>query len=315
MYNYQQHNNKILQLLKDKNSLILYENDIVNWKSKIDNFIGINSNINIPHLCCSNKTNIITENLFKYKSEFDISIIGLKRSGINSLISFTASHFNDNSVYSYQDIPKHGLTETVFYNRECLLNKKCNKFFVNEEMYNLDIDINKECIIHTYEDFDFIKNDLHDFGMSLHPKIILIIIRNPLNIIASRLKRTEKNEYYKKYNYFNEIIDLWKIYCDEIIGNTNILKLKKYNVKGVIYEKYISDIEYRKKISEYFYLPNVEHSFIDTIEVGGVNSKSSSFADNNFNNRWKEYKDHEIIVKIKNDQYIQNLWNILLDKY
>ena len=126
-------------------------------------------------------------------------------------------------------------------------------------------------MIYSYEDYvvqqvtnDWIFNIKHDlyFGKSAS-RYDLIIIRDPFNLLASRLQRHKKfledPNYQENYlsvsrrnyllaRYSNKtMVELWIDYAQEYLGETNYLQHNKICIN---YNQWFADIDYRQEIAD-----------------------------------------------------------------
>ena len=204
------------------------------------------------------------DKLSEIVNQKEIRVVGMRRSGNHGIINWIKSqhtgkvHFLNNTLktnpyrYIYEnlrdEIPQH---------------QHAKGFYRQEARDNF---VKKDCLIYSYEDYvvkdvtdDWIFNIKHDlyFGKS-STRYDVVIIRDPFNLLASRLKKHQKNlekpnhqEKYLSYSRVNyllaknshkTIVDLWIDYAKEYLGETNYLK---HNKVCINYNQWFADIEYR----------------------------------------------------------------------
>ena len=171
----------------------------------------------------------------------------------------------------------------------------------------------KDCLIRSYEDYSLqeitnwlfeSKHDLY-FGKS-GTRYDVLIIRDPFNLFASRLKhrlQREKNDldsaescYGNNFLFVRSpdqtVSDLWLNYAKEYLGETSYIQ--KHNKICINYNQWFSDVDYRQQIAE-----KLQLKFSDTgIDKVAGQGGGSSFEGKNFDgkatsmdvlNRWQKF--------------------------
>ncbi|NEO54345.1 MAG: hypothetical protein F6K54_15385, partial [Okeania sp. SIO3B5] len=199
---------------------------------------------------------IITQQhkLSEVVNQKEIRVAGMKRTGNHAIINWVKSQQNGdvgfiNNVlanqnpyrYKYENLrdqfPEHKWA--IEHNRQ-------------QAKGNF---IKRDCLIYSYEDFplDQIASDKFERNHDLYlgksaMRYDLLIIRDPFNLFASRLKISSQAKHFLSVNSPNKtMIDLWIDYAKEYLGETNYLK---HNKVCVNYNQWFADIEYRRKIAE-----------------------------------------------------------------
>lgn len=153
---------------------------------------------------------------------------------------------------------------------------------------SLLVDNDYRLIIYNFSNQFF--RELEDKDMDM-----IIVVRDAYNFVASRKKRLPKN--------IKRGIDLWKDHVKTCLE-------KRTNVIDINYNKWFSDIDYRKQIAN-----KLDITFTDA----GINDipdimKGSSFDMMEFNGRaqqmnilerWKHYKDDESYWNLIDDEMIE----------
>lgn len=139
----------------------------------------------------------------------------------------------------------------------------------------------------------------------------VMVIRDPYNNFASRVKHTDKN-IFRNFNF-----DIWISYAREFIGETNYLG---DNVIKVIYNNWFKSQEYRdlilKKIRSNFSFIGVPGS-LDNVPKFGDGSTFDGFSfdgsarEMDVLNRWKKIKNENILKKMLFDDELYNLTKII----
>jgi len=179
-----------------------------------------------------------------------------------------------------------------------------------------------DCLIYSYGDFplDKIASDRFDYNHDLYLgksaiRYDILIIRDPFNILASRLKTSSKVLYFLSVNAQNKtMVDLWIDYAKEYLGETNYLK---YNKICINYNQWFTDIDYRQQIAEKLQL---EFSDTGIYKVAGQGG-GSSFEGKQFNgkalsmdvlNRWQKLADNpryqELFINKKIFEYSEQIF-------
>ena len=143
------------------------------------------------------------------------------------------------------------------------------------------------CIIKTFE-------SKHPSIYSSDKDLNVIILRNPFNILASSLKYKENGGKSSDVRSDEYLLSLWIIYANEYLGITNIIKNKIL----ILYDFFILDKNYRNKISNLLNFSS-DIDILITLEMGGGSSFNN--IDKNYLHRYKEYDDHPMMIKFKEE--------------
>ena len=162
--------------------------------------------------------------------------------------------------------------------------------------------IKRDCLIYSYENFplDQIASDKFERNHDLYLgksgiRYDLLIIRDPFNLFASRLKTSDQEPDFLSVNSQNKtMIDLWIDYAKEYLGETNYLKHNKICIN---YNQWFADVEYRQQIAEKLQM-EFSDAGIDRVKSFGG---GSSFEGKQFDgkatsmdvlNRWQKVSDN-----------------------
>ncbi|WP_287525427.1 hypothetical protein [Okeania sp. SIO2C2] len=179
---------------------------------------------------------IITQQhkLSEIVNQKEIRVAGMKRSGNHAIINWVKSQQNGdvgfiNNVLANQNPYR--------YKYENLRDKfPEHKWAIEHNRQQAKGNfIKRDCLIYSYEDFPLeqIANDKFERNHDIYlgksaTRYDLLIIRDPFNLLASRLKISSKVAYFLSVNSPNKtMIDLWLDYAKEYLGETNYLKHNK----------------------------------------------------------------------------------------
>ena len=220
-------------------------------------------------------------------NEKEIRVIGLRRSGNHAIINWirkqhTGEVWHLNNIVVSEN-PYRLLYET--YLRDHLRREALGDF------------VKKDCLIYSYEDYSLEqildrefekKHDLY-LGKS-STRYDLLILRDPFNLLASRLKK----DYLEVKGDNQTVISLWIAYAKEYLGETNFLINNKVCVN---YNQWFVDVNYRQQLAEQL---NCQFSDAGINQVKG-HGGGSSFEGKEFDgkgttmdvlNRHKKFEDN-----------------------
>ncbi|NER06925.1 MAG: hypothetical protein F6K17_32260 [Okeania sp. SIO3C4] len=258
---------------------------------------------------------IITQQhkLSEIVNQKEIRVVGMKRTGNHAIINWVKSQHNGevgfiNNVLANQNPYR--------YKYENLQDKfPEHKWAIEHNRQQAKGNfIKRDCLIYSYEDFPLeqIASDKFERNHDLYlgksaTRYDLLIIRDPFNLIASRLKTSSKVPYFLSVNSPNKtMIDLWLDYAKEYLGETNYLK---HNKVCVNYSQWFTDIEYRRNIADKLQMEFSDAGIDKVTSFGG----GSSFEGKEFDgkatsmdvlNRWQKVADNPRYRKLFNNQEI-----------
>lgn len=229
----------------------------------------------------------------------EIIIFGLKRSGNHAIIDWVRSQLPGTACFFNNLKPGQDINKTREKDVTIIKNSSINY------------------ILHSYEDQNIIETlsliEKDDFRKQIGPSrnsIIIIILRDPLNFFASRIKWKGQN-FSENQNLQLEIINRYLEYYNFIENN-------KFNFNSRIilinYNQWVSNKNYRKKITESLEIPFTDSGF-DTVSFFGG---GSSFEGQDINatdlrdkvfHRYKEFENHPFMIEIKKDDRILSILN------
>ncbi len=253
-------------------------------------------------------------------NEREIRFIGLQRSGNHALINWIFNQCQGKKCLLNWVVPD----SNPFYSfhRKSTIKEFQADFYKN---FNLTLEKSgffskKELLIYSYED-DALGNIATDKFDRNHDRWIgksgvrydLLLMRDPFNLIASRLKRDD-TDVENRYSFRIEkerkiLIELWKQYAREFLCITNHLA---YNKICVNYNKWFVDKTYRVEIADKLNIEFNDKGMEEVTQIGG----GSSFDSIDYNRkasemkvleRWKHYKDDKDFQLIFKDQELMEL--------
>lgn len=242
-------------------------------------------------------------------NEKEIRFIGLRRSGNHAVIQWLKEqqpgvfcHLND--VPINENPFRH--TYEYFLDHYALPNRHLKKKerLRQESMGNFT---QKNCLLYNYEDYDFKqiisknferKHDLY-LGKS-GKKYDLLILRDPFNLLASRMKKG----FLAVKSSRKTFVDLWISHAREFLGETNYLQNEKICLN---YNFWVNNIDYRRQIAE-----QLDLEFTDAgLNKVSARAGGSSFDQTTYKNeaskmkvhsRWQYYQDNDLYRQILNNQ-------------
>lgn len=267
----------------------------------------------------------------------EIRVFGLKRSGNHGIINWIekqeidALHLNDLRIDEnpYKCIYK-GLSGQGHPQEQWMAEQTTNRYrqYQGEEgkkLLGLESQGHfqkKKCLILSYEDYPLArvaspnierKHDLY-VGKSAE-RFDVLILRDPYNLIASRLRSNKAQVKSITQN----IVDIWIDYAKEFLGETNYLSQTKVFIN---YNKWFSDKDTRKLIAQQLKLNFSDLGINDIPKFGG----GSSFSKTEFDgravemdplSRWKYYADNKEYQNLLNNgeliHYSQKIFGYIPD--
>ena len=179
-------------------------------------------------------------------------VVAMKRSGHHALIECIINNM-DGEIYYINNVGK-GESQNLYKNKMKLIKNNGNKKIV---FYNI-------------EDYD----PSNDFNINLlsTTTITINILRDPLNLFASRLNLSKKNSNYKN---LNTTYTLYKKHFN-LIENKNFL--------SILYTRWVNDEKYRNEIANSLSLKT--SNSLDKLSIMGQNPPYNLTS--SFNNKDKD---------------------------
>tara|TARA_Y100000588_G_scaffold310177_1_gene335560 strand:+ start:883 stop:1782 length:900 start_codon:yes stop_codon:yes gene_type:complete len=158
----------------------------------------------------------------------------------------------------------------------------------------------------TISKFDIQELKKRKVGFELSNYDVILILRDPFNLIASRLQNQRKNK-----SYVLEVPELWKKYAQEFLGQTNYLS-KFPKIININYNHWFSSIEYRRSISNQLGLKFTDKGLNIVSKYGSGSSFEKLDLDGKAQNmevlyRWDTFKNDEKYLSMFQDNELLDL--------
>jgi len=219
---------------------------------------------------------------------------GMMRGGQHAYILWIINNQLDNSVLYYNNIRDITNLDDRLISKSDIRIKDISSKLVNNFSDNHRIEIYSfESHLLNYDKIKKIEIEL-DSTKNYYS----VIIRNPYNNFASLLKYIENggDSKYIKFLVDNEdeFINIWLSLAYFIFKNKCV---------SILFEKFISDKNYRLKISKLLNLQITNNTLLQSNFGGG-----SSFNNKNYNERYIIYKKNLKMIKLLNNNHIKEVW-------
>ncbi|MEM8505540.1 MAG: hypothetical protein AAF716_20605 [Cyanobacteria bacterium P01_D01_bin.1] len=235
----------------------------------------------------------------------EICIVGMRRSGNHAVLNWIrAQQPGDvcllNNVAAGTNPYRYKSDNLLRYHPEHHKQAEVYRRQANGEL------IKRDCLIYSYEDWSlgqivqprFERNrDLY-IGKS-SKRFDLLVLRDPFNLFASRLKQNFVATKTKKL----PMVDMWLEYAKEFTGESRYLKRQRICVN---YNRWFSDLDYRKALAAQLEIPFSDAGF-DTISAFGGGSSFDGIGNSNgtskastldVTNRWRQFADEPTFQKL-----------------
>lgn len=251
----------------------------------------------------------------------ELRIAGLQRTGNHAVINWIFEQTPE--LKCYLNCVKPDKNPYLSFERRGTVREFQKDFFTKFNIVSerLGFFSQKELLIYSYEE-EFIEDVFcsnkfeasHDRWVGgCDERIDMIILRDPYNLFASRLKKEEDinaNRYsLKKDGERETVIKIWKSYAREMTGKTSLIKNKKVHVN---YNKWFLEKEYRRGLAASLGIEFTDKGMDNVLPIGGGSSfdrtsKDSSGTQMKVLERWKHYKDDENFVSLFKDNELVEL--------
>ena len=226
----------------------------------------------------------------------EIRVVGLRRTGNHAIVNWirqqhTGKVFHLNNLLKYQN-PYRYLY--LHYPKESLRREAWGNF------------TQKDCLITSYEDYsiaDIISPEFerkHDLYLGKSAKRYdLIILRDPFNLMASRIK----SDMIPVKDPDCRVTDLWIEYAKEFLNETNHLNQEKICVN---YNQWFLDEDYRRGLAIKLGMEFSDRGIDRVKSQGGGSSFDSQDFDGKARqmdvlNRYKKYADNPTYQRLIDD--------------
>ena len=243
-------------------------------------------------------------------NQTEIRMIGLRRSGNHALIDWIKKQ-KTGEFKHINDIP---IGENPFrHEYEYFLDHypEYPKIIENLRRQSLGDFKPKEYLIYNYEDYSLPEilapgfERKHDWYVGKSAKRIdLLIMRDPFNLLASRLKKGFVSVKSTRVNF----TDLWVAYAKEFLGETNFLPNQKVCVS---YNRWIQDVDYRRDIAEQLGLTFTDAGFNQVARRAGGSSFDGTAHDGDpsqmdLTGRWRHYLSDDLYQSLLNNKLLMD---------
>lgn len=272
-------------------------------------------------------TDLINKMLYPIKpgknrivNQSEIRFIGLQRSGNHAIINWIFTQAKEPRCFlNYNPVDCNPF---IYFQKQGTVKEFQKDFYkdFNVPMECFGFFSDKATLIYSYEDDNleetyterFAKNHDRWLGKSQNCYDV-IILRDPFNLFASRLKKEEdiiENRYSLKIeDQRKTLINLWKQYAREFVDKTNFLKYQKVTIS---YNRWVTDKDYRRQLAETLGLNFNDETMNEVLPVGGGSSFDRTSKNNDAKqmkvfDRWQFYKDDETFKDVFRDAEIIEL--------
>lgn len=254
-----------------------------------------------------------TDTLASYVvNEKEIRVVGLRRSGNHAVMNWIRKQQAEETIYINNVRPKENPFRAVY---EDQIRKSKDPSLPGWRTKDIDRwqreakgeFSTKKCLLYSYEDQPIEKlsdrnfekkHDLY-FGRS-KVRYDVIIMRDPFNLFASRLRASRKREvppdqfdFMRVKSKKSSLPQMWIDYAQEYLDETNYLRHTKVHIN---YNLWSTDPNYRCQIAKKLDLDFTDAGFDDVMTNGGgssfdgvsLNGKASAMS---VLERWKHFAD------------------------
>lgn len=231
----------------------------------------------------------------------EIRIVGLQRSGNHAIINWIMKQSGGNALFFNDIEPENPLEPT-----------RMSSSYIE----NINPGGAYDCVIYSYEDrlLNLINREGYYpqnniYNTTVDKRFDIVIIRNPFNVFASRLKHGSVSSAMGTYISGLSIPQLWITYACEYLKKTNHLK---NTFVPVNYDRWCASLSYRREVAEALELNFTDEGFTEITRYG----QGSSFDRTEYDakadqmttdQRWKSYTDSAEFRKLFADPLITDL--------
>lgn len=239
-------------------------------------------------------------------NQTEIRFIGLRRSGNHAVLSWI-----------FQQLPK----QVYFLNNvaagmspfRCYHLHFPQKGYRNEAWGNFS---EKQYLVYSYEDYSLREicslnsERKHDLWVGKTLKQFdVLILRDPFNLIASRLKKN----YLKVKTAGESPVSLWIDHAKEFMCETNFLS---HNKVVINYNQWCKSVDYRQKISRQLELTFSDEGLSYVSSYGGGSSfdgriLQGSAKSMDIEKRWQHFKDNDTFRALISDEKLLQYSNLI----
>lgn len=235
----------------------------------------------------------------------EIRIVGLRRSGNHAITNWLEKQ-ERGSIGYINNAPCDKNPYQHFYERHLSYNKYPKKIR-QLKLQSRGKFTKYDCLLYSHEDYSLeqVTNpefaEKHDIYLGKsREKYDILIIRDPFNLLASRLKSNMMD--VKAPN--QTVINLWIAYAREYLGETQYLKNHKVCIN---YNRWTMDVDYRRQLAGKLKLEFSDAGINEVKAQGGGSSFEGKAFDGqagkmDVHNRWKYYAEDPLYRQLLNNR-------------
>ena len=251
---------------------------------------------------------LVKSNNSQIINQKEIRIAGLRRTGNHAIISWLVEQQKEKGIIYYLNNVK--VNENPY---RCKYQNLVYYYPQHQwaiEQYKKQAEgefILRDCLVYSYEDYSLKqvfsdrferKHDLY-LGKTAQ-RYDLLILRDPFNLLASRLK----NNFLSVHSRQQSFIDFWIEYAKEYLGETNYLK---HNKVCINYNLWKCDRDYRQELAQKLGIDFTDAGINKVLSHGGGSSFDGKNLDGNAtamdtNNRWQHFIKDPIYRQLINNK-------------
>lgn len=257
-----------------------------------------------------------------YTNQTEMRIFALRRSGHHAIINWI--RFQAKGCYFFLNDCKPNSNPFISCAKK---NSIIKGYFLERPYFFLEREAlgklsKKGLLVYNYEDREleevltdhFEENRSKWLGESKN-KIDIVILRDPFNLFASKLRWAYGKKLAPKLESFSKIVQIWKAYAREFIGKTDLLE----NKLTINYNKWFLDKNYREDLSDKLYLPFNDRGLY-VVAKWGPTKWGDTFDGTSYDGhadqmkvleRWKNYKDDDFYRSLFKDQELLDLSEVI----
>jgi len=232
------------------------------------------------------------------KTKSEIRVIGLQRNGNHAIINWIIQQSGSNVLFFNDVEPENPFDESR------LMGDKNNLSASNFDR-----------VIYSYEDrlLNLIthKNyypQKNMYNVNADKRIDLLILRNPFNSFASRMKHQAVSSQLSTYISGLSLPQLWITYANEYLGKSHYLK----NLVTLNYDLWCCSVDYRKQIAGKLNIEFTDKGFKDITSFGQGSSFDSTKFDKKStematDQRWKSFANDKKFTELFRDKMVIRL--------
>lgn len=248
---------------------------------------------------------------------------GLKRSGNHAVINWVLEQ-SDLAFFNNAIPVKAILKGKKKWPRQCNYQRWLKHQALGQSIKNFDRSFYKKAVIENrvLVSFEDIGLDFHLFKQQPGNSTNLLILRDPRNLFASRIKKAFSREWLEVYprqnnQFMQRALKLWKQHANEALGQSSYLERPVV----VFFDAWISSRDYREATARDLGMKVLsEQSLEKTASYGG----GSSFSKQSYDSTAAEVlnrsanldgEEEQLLHEIMQDQELTELRSKIIDRF